>query len=123
MGDEEERPIKFGRLEKRSQNRSFFKANNYMTRLFVLKRRYLKYFEGSGNSKVLKRTIDLRTALVIEPVVDGALDGGFLDHSFFPTATPYNPTRRFLDTLKSNGHSLKSNKTLWGFPCSEQGAS
>jgi len=75
MGDEEERPIKFGRLEKRSQNRSFFKANNYMTRLFVLKRRYLKYFEGSGNSKVLKRTIDLRTALVIEPVVDGALDG------------------------------------------------
>lgn len=67
--------VKSGPLEKRSQNKGRFTAENYKRRFFVLNRTHLKYYDGNGDKLGRKKgEIPLRFVKVVEFVDDYMLE-------------------------------------------------
>ncbi|KAK7464024.1 hypothetical protein BaRGS_00037988 [Batillaria attramentaria] len=67
--------VKSGLLEKRSQNKGRFTAENYKKRFFVLNKSYFKYYDGTADKLGRKKgEIPLRFVKVVEFVDDYMLE-------------------------------------------------
>ncbi|XP_025085386.1 tyrosine-protein kinase TXK-like isoform X2 [Pomacea canaliculata] len=67
--------VKQGSLQKRSQNKGRFTAENYKRRYFVLTKDHLKYYDGNSDRHGKKKgEILLMTAMVVEFVEDFMLE-------------------------------------------------
>ncbi|KAL8604046.1 hypothetical protein ACOMHN_024871 [Nucella lapillus] len=68
--------VKFGALQKRSQNKGRFTAENYKRRFFVLSKYYFKYYDGNAEKLGKKKgEIPLRSVKVVENVGERMLEG------------------------------------------------